>query len=184
MVSSANSPVTSSLFLKKMTVKDTAMLACVFRVGTYRESLKGIYAFGLLKVCFQEKGRKERGIGWVRVELNKNMTSLNQRPALAWLHSELWNCIAELTPPWGEEPGLLFPLKSVTGSGLPGMQAWGYITTQTEWFLFGRERLSREGRSCELSVASTCGSWKMGKWPHKGILAGVMASVATLSVFS
>ena len=40
-------------------------------------------------VCFQEKGRKERGIGWVRVELNKNMTSLNQRPALAQLPSEL-----------------------------------------------------------------------------------------------
>ena len=54
VVSSANS-ITSSLFLKKMTVKDTAMLACVFRVGTYRESLKGIYAVGLLKVCFQEK---------------------------------------------------------------------------------------------------------------------------------
>lgn len=159
MVSSANSPITSFLFLKKVTVKDTAMLSCVFIVGTYRELERNL--------CRRSVFRKERGIGWVRVELNKNMTSLNQRSALAWLHSELWNCIAKLTPPWYEEPGLLFPLlKSVTGSRVPGMQAWGYITTQTEWFLFGWEQLSREGRSCELSVASTCAG---GRWENDHI---------------
>lgn len=180
MVYSANSPITSFLYTKKLTVKDTVMLSFVSGVGTYEESLKGICACGLLKVCPQKKGKKERRIGWVRVKLN-NITSISQRPALAWLHRGLWNCTAELIPSWGKEPGLLYPpLKSVTGYRLPGMRGGGVgvVHNQTGWFLLDWKQLSREGSSCEMSAARTCSSWKMGGLP--GDLAGVTTSVAAL----
>lgn len=161
MVYSANSPLTSFLYTNKLTVKDTVMLSFVSGVGTYEESLKGICACGLLKVCPQEKGKKERRIGWVRVKLN-NITSINQRPALAWLHRGLWNCTAELIPSWGKGPGLLYPpLKSVTGYRLPGMQGGWYITRQGDSCLTENNYPERGAAvRCQQPELAAAGRWE------------------------
>lgn len=177
MVYSANSPITSFLYTKKLTVKDTVMLSFVSGVGTYEESLKGICACSLLKVCPQEKGKKERRIGWVRVKLN-NITSINQRPALAWSHRGMWNCTAELIPSWGKEPGLLYPpLKSVTGYRLPGMQGWWYINGQSGSCL--TENNYPERGAADVS-SQNLQQLEDGRTTRLRDLAGVTTSVAAL----
>lgn len=125
---SAKSPITSFPSTKKSTEKDTRMLSFVSWVGTYKESLRGVYACGLLKACSQEKGWEEKRIGWVRVI----------RTLLVSTRDQLWpdligavKCTAELVPSWGKESGLLDPTLSHSLSlGFHGTQGWWCITTQ------------------------------------------------------